>query len=168
MSIWTRMVGEKLNSWDGRGHKHQYLNFLAYLHPFASRGVASELNEKFAYKDGRYSSTDVTNGSADALNGISDNNVSWRAYEASLMSRAFDSNDMILEGDLFSIVSAVDNDCSVDEIDGYYDGRNQYQWEGMADSFKRVSKDEEIEYLGVKFVPEINAGKSFVGGFHNE
>jgi hypothetical protein len=140
-SIWTYMVGKKLIQWTARGTKHDFLHFLAYLAPYAEKGVVSELNEKVAYKDGRYSSISENDATADLLNGIIDNDLQFRAYEASLISKAFDTNKTIIEGDLFSIVNGVDQDVAVDEIDGYYIANNANQWDTMADSYKHESND---------------------------
>ena len=154
MAIWTRMVGEKLNQWDGHGKKHAYLNILAYLYPFANRGVASELQEKHAFKDMRYSTTDATEGTTDALNGLAVNSDAWRAYEASLMSVAFDTDVMIESGDLLSVLDSVDLDSAVKEIDGYYDGRNHTQWDQMADTHKHIGENAMV-----------NVGKTSIGGY---
>jgi len=144
LAIWRRMVGEKLSQWDGHGAKHDYLNFLAYLKPYAEKGVVSELNEKHAYKDGRYSTTDTVEGSVDILNTISQDSVSFRAYEASLMASAFKSLVLIKESDLNSFLDAVDYDDAVAEIDGDFSGRNTAQWEDMEDSHKRIGDGSEI------------------------
>ena len=155
MAIWTRMVGEKLNQWDAHGKKHAYLNILAYLYPFANRGVASELQEKHAFKDMRYATTDATEGTTDALNGLAVNSDAWRAYEASLMSVAFDTDIMIGSGDLLSVLDSVDLDSAVKEIDGYYDGRNHTQWDQMADTHKHVGENTMV-----------NVGKTSIGNYN--
>jgi hypothetical protein len=139
-SIWTYLVGLKLNQWTAKGTKHDFLHFLAYLAPYAEKGVVGELNEKIAYKDGRYS-TDESDSSMDLLNSIIDNDLQFRAYEASLISKAFDSNNLINEGDLLSIVSSVEQEISNDEIDGLYIANNYLQWDIMADSYKHEKSD---------------------------
>ncbi len=163
--VWSEMVCRKLNQWDSVGDKHGYLNILAYLAPYADQGVVSELHEKHAFKDMRYTSVDTDGGSADVFNSISSNTDAWQAYENSLIQTAFNTNDTIVEGDLMSIVNAVDTNSAVDEIGGCYDGRNYNQWGVMADTHKHNGDIEEIEYLGVKFTPEANVGKTVKGGY---
>ncbi len=168
MAIWTRMVGEKLNQWDGRGDKHPYLNILAYLFPFASRGVASELNEKHAYKDMRYSTTDATDGSGDALNCIVNTGGDFEAYETSLMASAFEFIGTSEDEGNFNCLTAICDEHtareSVEEISGSYTARNANQWSVMHDSNK-INKVKDIEYLGVKFTPVANVGKTISGGY---
>ena len=135
MAIWTRMIGQKLNEWDGVGTKHPYLNFLAYLYPYANRGVVSELNEKIVYKNGRYSSTDENEGCVDALNTLSSDDSSWQGYELALMASAFKGN-VIEVNDLESACNQAIATDAIKEIDYYYDGVNRNQWASLSGSHK--------------------------------
>lgn len=131
LAIWSMHVCKRLDEWDGsQSKKYDFLHFLAYLKPVADKQVTSDLQEKYAWKDGKYTTTDELSGNADSYNGTFDNMRAFQAYEAHLIGHAFPFNGSPVEqGDFASVMNNNDAHHLAKDIDGIYDPRNHNQWD---------------------------------------
>jgi hypothetical protein len=141
LAYWNFIVCQKLNEFGSKkGKKHDFVNILALLAPWAREGVTSYLNDSVVWKDSRYSTVD--DDTADSLNGYVLDSDTFKAYEAHLMTRAFAPKE---ERELQDIIDNIDIDSACREIGGLYDPRNEFQWDAMSNGLKIYNEQKKKE-----------------------
>jgi hypothetical protein len=148
-AYWNFIVCKKLQEFAlCKGKKHDFVNILAVLEPWAREGVTTYMNEQVVWKQNRYTTIED-----ESVVGAGIDSAGFKSYEANLVSRCFDHCGVdfanvpelgMIDG-IGEHVTIEEAKYALSEIGYLYDPRDHSQWEQMGNGLKIYNEQKKKE-----------------------